>query len=176
MLVSLKARLALAAWLNRFIAKFLGKLVTLTRPRKGELIDMNEYIDRNDDEEMHTTETESVNTEPVVETPSTSQKKIVSNEQFIRAWNGAEYLSEAAEAMGIQPESARARAAKLRKTFAKAGVNLTLRVHKRKPRSDRAGLADDSVELARLAQIASDTYGTTQTDESDTVESVESVE
>ena len=78
---------------------------------------MNEYIDRNDDEEMHTTETESVNTEPVVETPSPSQKKIVSNEQFIRAWNGAEYLSEAAEAMGIQPESARARAAKLRKNF-----------------------------------------------------------
>ena len=26
-------------------------------------------------------------------------KKVVSNEQFIRAWNGAEYLSEAAEAI-----------------------------------------------------------------------------
>tara|TARA_B100001564_G_scaffold354815_1_gene366038 strand:- start:637 stop:1143 length:507 start_codon:yes stop_codon:yes gene_type:complete len=168
--------LALAAWLNRFIAKFLGNLVTLTRPRKGELIDMNEYIDRNDNEEMYTTNTEPVNTEPVVETPSKSQKKIVSNEQFIRAWNGAEYLSEAAEAMGMKPESARARAAKLRKTFAKAGVNLTLRIHKRKPRTDRAGLADDSVELARLAQIASDTYGTTQTDESENIETTESLE
>ena len=63
---------------------------------------MNEYIDRNDNEEMYTTNTEPVNTEPVVETPSKSQKKIVSNEQFIRAWNGAEYLSEAAEAMGMK--------------------------------------------------------------------------
>jgi len=103
-------------------------------------------------------------------------KKIVSNEQFIRAWNGAEYLSEAAEAMGIQPESARARAAKLRKTFAKAGVNLTLKVHKRKPRSDRAGLADNSAELARLAQIASDTYEADQTNESENIEPVESQE
>jgi len=117
--------------------------------------------------------------QPAYETrisPNTPTKKIVSNEEFIRAWNGAEYLSEAAEAMGIQPESARARAAKLRKTFAKAGVNLTLRSHKRKPRSDRAGLADNSAELARLAQIASDTYEAPQTNESENIEPTESQE
>ena len=132
---------------------------------------MNEYITKTDEEETPLVDPMDPHTgselkaadlidQPVYETriSSNSTKKIVSNEQFIRAWNGAKYLSEAAEAMGLQPESVRARAAKLRKTFAKAEVNLTLKVHKRKPRADRAGLADNSAELTRLAQIASDTY------------------
>jgi len=150
-------------------------------PKRGELIDMKVH---KTEEEMFPLEGNSEKAADLIDQPvhetrisgPKPTKKIVSNEEFIRAWNGAEYLSEAADAMGIQPESARARGAKLRKTFAKAGVNLILKGHKRKPRSDRAGLADNTAELARLAQIASDTYEASQTNESENIEPAESQE
>lgn len=81
------------------------------------------------------------------------KKKIVSNEEFIRTWNQSAYVKDVAETLGISANSARARANKLRKIFAQAGVNINLKKH---PvyRAKRKSLVNDMDELARLAQIA----------------------
>ena len=81
------------------------------------------------------------------------QRKIVSNEEFIRTWNQSAYVKDVAETLGISANSARARANKLRKIFAQAGVNINLKKH---PvyRAKRKSLVNDMDELARLAQIA----------------------
>ena len=52
----------------------------------------------------------------------TKKKKIVSNEEFIRTWNQSAYVKDVAESLGISANSARARANKLRKIFAQAGI------------------------------------------------------
>ena len=97
--------------------------------------------------------------------PQDTKRKIVSNAEFIEAWNRSEYLSDAAAIMGIEPASARARANKLRTVFAKAEVELKLKVHPRKPRM-RSSLVNNANELARLAKIANDTYEEKETDQS----------
>ena len=83
------------------------------------------------------------------------KKKIVSNEEFIRTWNQSAYVKDVAETLGISANSARARANKLRKIFAQAGVNINLKKH---PvyRAKRKSLVNDMDELARLAQIANE--------------------
>ncbi len=83
------------------------------------------------------------------------KKKIVSNEEFIRTWNRSAYVKDVAETLGISANSARARANKLRKIFAQAGVNINLKKH---PvyRAKRKSLVNDMDELARLAQIANE--------------------
>lgn len=83
------------------------------------------------------------------------KKKIVSNEEFIRTWNQSAYVKDVAETLGISANSARARANKLRKIFAQAGVDINLKKH---PvyRAKRKSLVNDMEELARLAQIAKD--------------------
>ena len=83
------------------------------------------------------------------------QRKIVSNEEFIRTWNQSEYVKDVAESLGISANSARARANKLRKIFAKAGVNINLKKHPRHV-VRRKSLVNDMDELQRLAQIAQD--------------------
>ena len=81
------------------------------------------------------------------------KKKIVSNEEFIRTWNQSAYVKDVAETLGISANSARARANKLRKIFAQAGVEINLKKH---PvyRAKRKSLVNDMDELARLAKIA----------------------
>tara|TARA_B100000965_G_C19008036_1_gene505465 strand:+ start:43 stop:438 length:396 start_codon:yes stop_codon:yes gene_type:complete len=81
------------------------------------------------------------------------KKKIVSNEEFIRTWNQSAYVKDVAETLGISANSARARANKLRKIFAQAGVDINLKKH---PvyRAKRKSLVNDMDELARLAKIA----------------------
>jgi len=83
------------------------------------------------------------------------RKKIVSNEEFIRTWNQSAYVKDVAETLGISANSARARANKLRKIFAQAGVSINLKKH---PvyRAKRKSLVNDMDELARLAQIANE--------------------
>jgi len=83
------------------------------------------------------------------------KKKIVSNEEFIRTWNQSAYVKDVAESLGISANSARARANKLRKIFAQAGVNINLKKH---PvyRAKRKSLVNDMDELQRLAKIAKD--------------------
>ena len=83
------------------------------------------------------------------------QRKIVSNEEFIRTWNQSAYVKDVAETLGISANSARARANKLRKIFAQAGVSINLKKH---PvyRAKRKSLVNDMDELARLAQIANE--------------------
>jgi len=82
------------------------------------------------------------------------KRSIVSNEEFIRAWNQSQYVKDVAETLGISANSARARANKLRKIFAQAGVEINLKKH---PiyRPKRKSLVNDMAELARLAEIAS---------------------
>ena len=81
------------------------------------------------------------------------KKKIVSNEEFIRTWNRSAYVKDVAETLGISANSARARANKLRKIFAQAGIPIQLKKH---PRHSvrRKSLVDDVDELKRLADIA----------------------
>ena len=83
----------------------------------------------------------------------TKKKKIVSNEEFIRTWNQSAYVKDVAESLGISANSARARANKLRKIFAQAGISIQLKKH---PRHSvrRKSLVDDVDELKRLANIA----------------------
>lgn len=94
----------------------------------------------------------------------------VTDEVFIRAWNKAETIKEAAAALDIQVPSVRARGAKLKKTFAKAGVDLKLRKHKPSPRKSRISLKDDADELARLANIAAESYPQEDKPETGTLE------
>ena len=141
-----------AAWLNRFIAKFLGKnSFTFTRASKEEeLIDMNE-------ERNQLADTAVVDVAPVTsvaEQPNKPKMAAITNEIFIRLWNQSEYVTDAAEAMGMNPASARARAAKLRAIFAKAGVSLKLKKHPKAPRKQKKSLVNDLDELERLAAIA----------------------
>jgi len=87
------------------------------------------------------THNEIVATEPTVvpittvaqESQQTKKMAPITNEIFIRVWNQSEYVTDAAEALGMNPASARARAAKLRATFAKAGVHLSLKKHPKAP-------------------------------------------
>tara|TARA_B100000902_G_scaffold247258_1_gene234012 strand:+ start:38 stop:433 length:396 start_codon:yes stop_codon:yes gene_type:complete len=83
------------------------------------------------------------------------RRKIVSNEEFIRTWNQSLYVKDVAETLGISANSARARANKLRKIFAQAGVNINLKKHPRHV-VRRKSLINDMDELQRLAQIAKD--------------------
>ena len=131
------------------------------RPKFGDEIINEENITEEPTATVEETQEEKPSwveaAEAVVPQDSKSQRKIVSNEIFIRAWNQSEYLHEAAEEMGIEPASARARAHKLRKTFSDKGIVLKLKVHLRKPRKS-SGLGENPDELARLAQIAHATY------------------
>ena len=90
---------------------------------------------------------------PIAEQPKKKMAPIT-NEIFIRMWNQSEYVSDAAEAMGMNPASARARAAKLRAIFAKAGVEIQLKKHPKAPRKQKKSLVNDLDELERLAAIA----------------------
>ena len=78
----------------------------------------------------------------------------ITNDIFIRVWNESEYVTDAAEAMDMNPASARARAAKLKAIFAKAGVTLNLKKHPKAPRKQKKSLVNDLDELERLAAIA----------------------
>ena len=108
------------------------------------------------------THNEIVATEPTVvpittvaqESQQTKKMAPITNEIFIRVWNQSEYVTDAAEALGMNPASARARAAKLRATFAKAGVHLSLKKHPKAPRKVKKSLVNDLDELERLAAIA----------------------
>jgi len=92
------------------------------------------------------------------------RKKIVSNEDFIRTWNESQYVKDVAEKLNISANSARARANKLRKIFAQAGVNINLKKH---PvyRAKRKSLVSDMDELMRLAKIAEESLPQTPTTE-----------
>ena len=92
------------------------------------------------------------------------RKKIVSNEDFIRTWNESQYVKDVAEKLNISANSARARANKLRKIFAQAGVSINLKKH---PvyRAKRKSLVSDMDELMRLAKIAEESLPQTPTTE-----------
>ena len=91
---------------------------------------------------------------PTAEQPKKPKMAPITNEIFIRMWNQSEYVTDAAEAMDMNPASARARAAKLRAIFAKAGVELNLKKHPKAPRKQKKSLVNDLDELERLAAIA----------------------
>ena len=90
----------------------------------------------------------------VQEPQQTKTMAPITNDIFIRVWNQSKYVTDAAEALGMNPASARARAAKLRATFAKAGVHLSLKKHPKAPRKVKKSLVNDLDELERLAAIA----------------------
>ena len=91
---------------------------------------------------------------PIAEQPKKTKPVPITNDIFIRVWNESEYVTDAAEVMGMNPASARARAAKLRTIFAKAGVELNLKKHPKAPRKQKKSLVNDLDELERLAAIA----------------------
>jgi hypothetical protein len=123
---------------------------TFTRSQRDELIDMNE------ERPTLTKSTTMIVTPvaPVVKQPRKTKMAPITNDMFIRVWNQSEYVTDAAEALGMNPASARARAAKLRATFAKAGVELNLKKHPKAPRKQKKSLSNDLDELKRLAAIA----------------------
>ena len=124
---------------------------TFTRASKEEeLIDMIEERNNIVDEAI----TDVAPATPVAEQPKKAKMAPITNEIFIRMWNQSEYVSDAAEAMGMNPASARARAAKLRAIFAKAGVEIRLKKHPKAPRKQKKSLVNDLDELERLAAIA----------------------
>ena len=77
------------------------------------------------------------NMEDTEEIQTTQKKTQVVDEDFIRTWNGASSVKEAAEAMALKPASARSRANNMRKH----GINLVK--HKRPPPPGRKSLDAD---------------------------------
>ena len=85
-------------------------------------------------------------------------KKQVSDEDFIRVWNNATSTKEAADALGLKANSARARAAKLRKLLGSRADGTPL--IKRHPRPAPPGRkARGPEEIGALRQIAEQTFG-----------------
>lgn len=85
-------------------------------------------------------------------------KKQVSDENFIRVWNSATSTKEAADALNLKPDSARVRAAKLRKLLGNRADGMPL--IKKHPRPAPPGRkARGPEQIKALRQIAEQTFG-----------------
>ena len=89
-------------------------------------------------------------------------KRQGSDADFIRVWNGATSTREAADALGLKPNSARSRAAKLRKLLGhyEDGPNAGKPVVKKHPRPPPPGRkARTPEQIEELRRIAMESYG-----------------
>ena len=85
-------------------------------------------------------------------------KKQVSDEDFIRVWNKATSTKEAADALNLKPNSARARAAKLRMLLGhRADGTPLIKRHPRPAPPGRKARGPEQIEALR--QIAEQTFG-----------------
>jgi hypothetical protein len=85
-------------------------------------------------------------------------KKQVTDEDFIRVWNNATSTREAADALGLKANSARARAAKLRKLLGSRENGMPLiKVHPRPTPPGRKARGPEQIEALKL--IAEETFG-----------------